>query len=1185
MRQLLLATLLIAAPAFAQAKPAAKRETRDAQLKKDLSAAPDKSLAGDLTRKKSEKTEAAPSLHYDQYRLGVELQVASKRRQQIEDLQKIIQLSPDKREKPGLLFRLGELYWEESKHFFFEGNRKDDEYIRAMNANDKAGQAKAKAEKEQLLTESKRYAKLATDQYSTIVQQYKDYERTDEVLYFLGHNLLEQGDERKALVAFKRLIDKFPKSKFLPDAYLAFGEYYFNNSKGKRDMLEKALGYYKLAEAFPENQVYAFAIYKQGWCYFNLAEYEQAMDKYKAVILYGEYAGEAAVQKAGTKGSLIREARADYVRSYGRSTRSALDARADFAKVAPKEEDRFAMMKGLANLYYEDGKDKEAALTYNTLIKEKPLSPEAPGWQGKIVDCVLRAGNKKMTVDQVRRLVKIMEEVTKSGVVKEDKDKKALDEARELSERTLSNLAVTWHNEAKKTRDEETFRFANEVYSDYLTLFPENPKAYDLRFFWSELLNDNLQRFDRSAEEYSKVFLWDIAKIEKKEKPGKWLNNAAYNAVLAYDEVVKKAESSGKLKTETATDVKQKLKIAPERQALLDACERYLKYIQGGDKRVEIAFKAANIYYRHNFFEESVKTFADIALNHTDYKFENGDRAAEVAANLILDSYNLLGDWAKVNEWSRKFYNEPKLATGKFREDLAQLIEQSSFKLVNQLEADKKYAEAAEAYLTFVSEFPKSALADKALFNASIDFFNAKLLDRALETRKRIIAQYPNSPFVPACIYANAEGAELIGDFEEAADSFELYVRGYEKSLGGAPAAKKGMPAPAKKGGKAPKGGGGSSDKQVWEESKAQIALFNAGVFREGLGQYKQALKNRERYLELWPKSKDAEAVFLSIADLHEKNGVYGKALAQLETYQKDNMKDPSKVLTSEGRILAIYDEKLRRPKDVARMYKRIWDFYDKLPSRLKKGLDNTALDAVARAHLALSEDDRREYHRIKIKWGPNPAPHIEFKKTLQEKAKGLEVVQKRYTQTVGFKAGEPAICALFEIGNAYAHMADSLINAPMPKGAPEELQDAIREEMSNQAMPVKDKAAEAYAAAVQKGQELDLYSACFRKSLDILRATRPETFPPMSEEYAEIRSPVTTMAVGGDLLTSIQPVPVITKEQAVENQQKAKELQGDLADLGQQVQDRPKDLEPTLPASGKGPKRKSTDEEPEDLL
>ncbi|NDD91214.1 hypothetical protein EBZ37_03925, partial [bacterium] len=105
---------------------------------------------------------------------------------------------------PTLLFRLGELYWEESKFFFFEANRKDDELIRAMNAKDEAAQEQAKAEKNELLEKSKSFANQATELYSEIVKRYKDFNRTDEVLYFLGQNLMEMGDERRAVAAFTR---------------------------------------------------------------------------------------------------------------------------------------------------------------------------------------------------------------------------------------------------------------------------------------------------------------------------------------------------------------------------------------------------------------------------------------------------------------------------------------------------------------------------------------------------------------------------------------------------------------------------------------------------------------------------------------------------------------------------------------------------------------------------------------------------------------------------------------------------------------------------------------------------------------------------------------------------------------------------------------------------------------------
>ncbi len=1057
-----LALLLLANGSAAQENLRQKKNTAESGLKKGSSIAPDRSLAGDLTRKKEER-EAVPALHYDQFRLGVELQVASKRHEQIESLTKILRLAPDQRELPGLLFRLGELYWEESKFFFFEANRKDDEVIRAINRGDQAAQERAKAEKEHLLAKSRDYSRLAIDRYSEIVQKYKDYERTDEVLYFLGQNLMEAGEERKALVAYKRLIDRYQKSKFYPDALLAFGEYYFNSSKAKRDLIEKALSYYKQAASFPENQVYAFALYKQGWCYFNLSDYQRAMDMFKAVVLYGEYAGASAVEKdAGKSGksTLVREARNDFVRAYARYG-SPQEAKTEFAKVASKHDDQFLMLKQLANLYYEDGKDREAALTYNTLIRERPLSPEAPGFQGKIVDCVLRAGNKKMTVDQVRRLVKIMGDVEKSGNIKDDKDKKALAEARALSERTLSNLAVNWHNEAKKTRDDETFLHSSEVYSDYLVLFPENPKAYDLRFFWAELLNDSLLKFDRAAEEYTRVVLSDVKRIEgekdaqghvKPGKPGKWLSSAAYNAVLAHDEVVKKAEASGEIKPPTSSDLSKKFTIPAQKKALLEACDRYLKYVVNGSRRVEIAFKAANLYYRYNYFDEAVTRFSDIALHHPDYKFENGDRAGEIAANLVIDSYNLLGDWSKVNEWARKFYNEPKLATGHFRDELSKYIEQSSFKLISQLEAKKEYARAAESYLTFVTEFPRSDIADKALYNASVDLL-----------------------------------------------------------------------------------------------------------------------------------------VSLSIADLHERNGAYAKALRQFEDYERANNKNPSKVLMAEGRMAAIYERRTHRPRDAQKTYQRMLSFYERLPRRVRDSLDNTALDAVARAQYASAEDDYDSYVAIRLRWGKLPHPEKDFKQGLKDKARGLEAVQKLYTQTVAFKSAEPAICALSQIGRAYDNFANSLVNAPMPHGATPELQDALRDELSHQAQPVKDKAAEAFAHAVQKSRELEIFNRCYADSLKFLRETyRPDQYPPMLEKVRDLKS-IKVESSGADLLTAIQPTSVgaATVAHAAQTIKEPSVSKHPKQDLGTDVTPteptRPRAQAETPPTRAEGKKEKN--QEPEDVL
>jgi tetratricopeptide (TPR) repeat protein len=1190
-RTLFLSLLLLASVATAQGKKA----PRDADLGKKSSTSVDKSLAGDISRKK-EKQETAPALQYDQFRLGVEGQVASKRREQINSLKKIISLSADAKEQPSLLFRLGELYWEESKFFFFEANRKDDELIQAMNANDAAGQTRAKAAKAELLTRSKQYGKLALEQYAKIVQEFPEFERTDEVLFFLGQFLMEDGQDRKALVAFKRLIEKHPKSKYIPDAYLAFGEYYFNNSKGKRPELEKALAAYKKAAEYPESQVYAFALYKQGWCYFNLGDYAAAKDKYKTVVLFGELSGPAGTEKDGGKdagkngrSTLIREARADYVRSFAREG-DVMEAREDFGKVATNPEDRFSMLKTLAGLYYGDGKNREAAIAYNMLIKEKPLSPESPGFQGRIVDCILRMGNKERTVTQVRRLVKIMKEVEASGVIKEDKDKKALEEAKELAERTLSNLAVTWHNEAKKTREEATFGYADMIYSDYLTLFPESAKAYDLRFFWAELLNDNLQKFDKAAANYTLVVLQDARLMDAKDeqgkpkpgKPGKWLSNAAYNAVLAYDEVVKDAESKGAFKDETGKEARKKVQIPQVKKDLLEACERYLKYLPKGDKRVEIAFKAANIYYRHNHFDEAVLRFSDIALGSPDYKFETGERAGEIAANLVLDSYNLTEDYAKVNEWARRFYSNDKLATGKFREELSKVIEQSAFKLVSQLEAKQEFAKAADAYLAFVKDFPQTEIADVALFNASVDYYKAKMLDRAIQVRADIIRDYPQSRFIPECIYNNAEALEAIGDFAPAADAYEQYVRGYERSLaekGGAkarPVAKKG------------KGKGAPADdkpapQQKWEEAKAQVALFNAATYREGLGLHKDALKLRQHYLELWPRAKDGEDIFLSMADLYEKLGAYSVAMNHLEEYER-RYRNHSKVLMAEGRIASLFSDKMRKKADTERLYTRILKYYSEIPSRSRDELEPAAKDAVARAQFSSVEADYAFYMRMGLTWG-KPASPEKFKASIAEKAKSKDWVERKYVQTVQYGAAEPAICALLRIGMLYDNFADKIVNAPMPPGLDEETELALRDEFSNQATPLKEKATEAFSAAVAKSRELDVFNSCAADSLKKLRETyQPDQYPMMYEEKVAL-SKGRELTLGGDLLATIQDVPPPVVQAATDDKNQTQELREDLSDLTQRLREQtatqvgpaPKDGEPRKPAVD--------DQEPEDFL
>lgn len=1100
---ILAAILLAPGAAWSQsASAAALAAEEDALGSKTDAGGPSAELAGDVSRDASE-AETGPGVEYDLFRFDVELRLKDKRRELMGTIEQMAALGGTANQAD-LLFRLAELNWEESRYWFFEANRQEDKALRCEEAKDDACAAAARAEQKTFLQHRDQYQERAIANYKDLIAGHPNYQRVDEVLFFLGHNLWEAGKDKEALDAYRTLIERFPESKFVPDAWLAFGEWYFNNSEGTRDMLQNALDAYTRAAAFPESQVYGFAVYKQGWTYYNLGEFAAAADKFKATVFYGELAQGVA---NANKTALIREARKDYVLAYSHYG-DPTQARAAFQQVGGQD-NWWTMLESLAGLYYSTGKDKEAVLVYRQLIKERPLSPQAPFYQARVVSAVMRIGHKPITVEQARLLVQLVREVEKSGAIRTDEDRESLERAMDLAERTLSNLAVSWHNEGKRSRHDETFEFASRIYVDYLQLFPESPKAYDLRFFHAELLYENLRRYDWAAAEYERVAAVDIARLEEKKRleeageheeaekieAGKWFVAALEGAIYSHDELTKKLPEEPERSEGKPGEPRP---IPAPRQALLDACVRYLTWVEAGDKRVEIAYKAANILYRYDHFEEAVPLFADIALNHPE------NELAVYSAHLILDSYNLLEDWAKIDEWARRFHGEPRLARGKFKAELEEIIERNSFKMVALLEQESKFNEAAQRYLDFVAEWPGSDLADEALFNAAVDFHKGGQPERAIAVRDRLVAEYPKSELAPEALFQNAVALEQRADFAAAAAAYERYAAKWEATK-----------APARGRRRAP----ARNDEPKWEEEKARIALYNAGLFREALGEWRSALSARQRFLDHWPRADDAEAVYLSIADLHLAMGNGRLALRQLEAYQGERWaRNAEKLLASHGRIAAIHESRgsigLRN-----RTYEEIWKVWSRLPRARRDGMGGPALEAVAKAHFALSEPTWRTFDRIRIR-----LPQERMARDLRAKTEALVAVRDRYTETVGLRAAEPGICALERIGRAYADYAQALYDAPVPRGFNEEQVALYRAALAEEAMPVEATAQEAFTAAVMKSRELGIHTDCAADALGRLESAGMPGFAPLVEEPAEVRVAAASQGLG--LLREEQPIP-----------------------------------------------------------
>jgi TolA-binding protein len=1012
-------------------------------------------------------TRDKPTIEVEDFmRKSVEKKIGEKRDTMIAQLDKILAQTRDERERPALLFQKAELFLENSQYYFFEGMEIDDKIADAMADGKDSKVLALQKKKKKLLDKSKIWTRDAVLLFQEIEDTYPDFERMPDVLFALGRAFWDVNRYKRALRAYRKIIKNYPKSQYLPDAWLAFGEFFFQLADDDERDLNKALDAYINAAKDQESQIFGYAVYKQGWCYYNLMRHDKAAERFKEVVLYSQINEELM----GAKGiALAREARRDFVLAYAQFG-GARAAPGEFKTLAdPNSEDYFKMLEKLGDIYYGNGKDRDAIIIYQILMKMRPNSSRNPLFQGKVVKLASRIGIKRQVVGQARKLTEEWQKARKAfkklkkGSPEWEKYNSDLEAAEDVSDNTLRFLATTWHREAKKTRDENTYKLSYELYGDYLELFPNKKEAYEMRFFYAELLW-KLEMFQQAGEQYTKV--WET------NPKGKWAAAAAEEAVRAWDEVVKDYNRKKKEKPPTGANALKERPIPDVKKKYIGACNLYLKHYPKGKIVVEAKYKVARTLYDYNYFKDSTPRFLDIVDKHTKH-----DRAIQ-SANLVLDTFNILEDWARMNEVARKLVkNRVLMKDDDFKTTLMQVLEESSFKLINDFEQRKEWEEAGKKYLAFTAEFPKSELADKALANAAAMFNRAGQKDREIKVRKQLVNQFPKSPLVPEQIYNIAVAYEQIVAYREAAGWLEQFVDKVTDK--------------------------GKKKKNI--DSRAKDALYNASIYWQGVGETGKAVKGRERYLEMYGKSSDAEDIAYSICTAWEEAGNKKKAIeCFLDFSKKWRRKAPERSLNSHYKAVRMLQQRGRRyqkeaEKETARLRGSARTWRNKPSVEVADPLSYLAfLDANKPYDAFLKQKIER------------PDKPKKFKKTLAAKIKAKDGVYEAYTRVVKLKSPEWAVASLYRIGMAHDHLVHALQSVPAPKIFTDEQKMLFKDKLSQEALPIEDQAAQAMVLCLDKSAEYGVFNEWTQKCLSYLEEKRPNQFP---KNTLEERPPVLVKA------------------------------------------------------------------------
>src|SRR5215510_12894010 len=398
-----------------------------------------------------------------------------------------------------------------------------------------------------------RARKKAIDYYTLLKNGYSNYSQMDEVLYYLAYEYEQGQDYGNARKVYYELIQKAPQSKYIPNAYLAFGELFFNEAQGDPSKWDLAAGAYSEVIKYPppNNKVYGYAHYKLAYVYWNKGEFPRALDEFKKTIDYGnQYAN---VPNAA---QLAIAARRDLIPVYALSGRP--DAAYNFFKnlsgdAGAENNKTLKMMDDLGTNYLDTGNYPEAIDLYHDLMG-RDRGDNFCRYQSHVTQATMamKSGNKEQIKTELDRQAEVYSTFAKTKHTDESQAQCANRTAELLAE-----TAMAWHLEAvgsggvRGTGDQKTMALAGYLYKKVIDNFTAADFA---KFEFPRIVKEDWPTIYKIKYEMADLlyFQKDWAKcgpafdaVVAEDPNGSLAAEAAYASVLCYQNIYTETHKDG----------------------------------------------------------------------------------------------------------------------------------------------------------------------------------------------------------------------------------------------------------------------------------------------------------------------------------------------------------------------------------------------------------------------------------------------------------------------------------------------------------------------------------------------------------------------------------------------------------------------------------------------------------------
>jgi len=999
----------------------------------------------------------------------------AKRAELITQLETLIQRFPDDSpRKPDLLFQLGEAYWEKSKAL-------------RRAETEAAGDATRADHKD-----SDAIRKRAMDAYPRLLKTFPKYERRDEVLFSLAYDLEDVGRGDEAVGQYRTLIRDFPRSKYAPDAWLELGNHAFD--KGNVAVAQDA---YQHASRIGSARVRSYATYKLAWCDFNLGEFEGAREKLARVV-------DGSAGGTQTLLDLRTEALVDLTRVYVRLEKPE-EGLAYYQRTTQGAERR-KLITRLANALADAGELQGALKVYRAALQSDPLAPEAATWQ----QAVVRAYDGLHDRDRVRVEAQHLAEMVHPGTrwwAANTGSPQSLRAGFDAAEEALRTLVTGYHQEAQRTGSPRTYRLAADLYRSYLSAFardadPEwtSDHAFNMSFYAAETAW-GLGDWRTAAEQYERVMEFHIPDrpTAREVSDERYRATAAYDAVLAWDRLVDSEhghaqtapskvdeKQKGGLRTRAATLATTAVPLTEAEQRLVAACDRYADRFPDSKDALDIRYQAGVVFFERGQTPAALDRFSKLIAVAPD-----SDRARQ-AADLTLNVLETKGDWLALNAKAQEYAKNGALARPgtDFGKRVAKVAEASRYAWVSDVVHKQQHqdARAAEEFLRFADDYPRSDHAAQALTYAMALLEEQGQLQRAVEVGHRALARYPDTPLRLKISHGLADLSAQLGDFRQAAEASEAFVAAYARARAGKD--------------------GPRIEPALLDEASGWVAPAQgeAGLYWAAVGKAERAIAAYQAYLKAFPDRKDASDVALSLGRLQESAG---RLTPAAQAYEKAESLAPQSAAPRRFEALGLQLQAWRKAKQASRVkavQQRVRQLWAGLPPDARK--DPAVVSTYAQLVFDDAEPLFEEYRRIDFARAHTVQGDLARKRT------SLKTLEQAYVAVVSTGDGRNGIAALTRIGEAYADFATKIRQAPTPKELSEEDRSQYRDELEQLAAPLEQRALDTLQKGLAKAYELGIYTDWTLRAQDDVNALQPGTYPPKTRVALRAPDPAAPIAV-----------------------------------------------------------------------